>query len=233
MPAPTAPTVTLLRLSFTSFRVTIDGDPGVTHTVRYRKFGDELFSTWATTLTGDGTLDLTGLTSGKSYQVYVVSDGGVGNGYSLPTVKQISLGSDTDSLLAAIKTKYLADALVIAAIPGGIWEGEVPESAADSLPYAYLDLSRISYLHYTEGSFELCDLDFHIYAVGAAAAQNAAKTLKNSFDWCTDLTFSEGSCTQFMPTAYEVVCEMVRYRNTNLIYRAIVSYEAMVQRPNQ
>jgi hypothetical protein len=74
--AVTAPKITLVELTTTSLRVTIAGDAGATH---YARYATGLGGAWTAggNRSGDGVIDIAGLTAGATYyvQVYAVKTG--------------------------------------------------------------------------------------------------------------------------------------------------------------
>ena len=79
---PTAPTLSAVQLTDTSIRATIDGDAGVTNNLLYRASSD-LAWTSGGNRSGDGDIDITGLTTGTEYLILAYSDNG--NSLSVPS----------------------------------------------------------------------------------------------------------------------------------------------------
>lgn len=130
MPIPTQPSLSLTRLSPTSFRATVSGaDGGMTNTLYVRRLpnaGDQV----AGSIVGNGTIDAVGLAANAGYLAWVVSDDGTSQ--SLPAIGAVSLAS-TDTVSGAICAKARADAALMSLCPE-IWANEIPEVDAAGKP---------------------------------------------------------------------------------------------------
>lgn len=239
------PTLTVVRASSTSFTATFSNSfssSAINH-LYYRNLGATTPTDYTgPTRTGNGDITVTGLTTNGFYLVWGVSeDPNDLTCYSIPAIATVSLfaANASDGLLAAIKSKYLSSAELLAIIPGGLYVNEVPEQVGNSaaqitLPYAVVTQSSVALSYTTETtlSFEDATVEFMIYAAGASAATSAMNSLRSVFDWCT-LSFTSGSdltTTFFKPRTWGLTNEMIRHRNGQLIFRADASYETLLSR---
>ncbi len=71
--APSAPTVSAVQLTPTSIRVTVNGDDGVTNRILYRPVTSSTYLDGGSR-SGDGTVDITSLTTGVKYFITAYSD---------------------------------------------------------------------------------------------------------------------------------------------------------------
>lgn len=225
MPAPTQPTLTLARLSPTSFRATIAGDAGAVNRLHYRRHGDTSAFTVGPTRTGPGTLDVTGLRDNEHYTVFVVADNGE---LSPPAVADVSLLLAM-TILGAIQARFSSFPALAAAFPGGLWTGEVAETV--QLPYAYARLPRGGYTWtVTRHYLERASLWVYVYALDAAQAESAASQFRGAFDW-QRIAFDDGSLwAKVEPRAYAVRADVGRWRDGRLVYRAVLQYDVWVNR---
>lgn len=227
MPTPPTPTLTLASPSSTSFTATIaGGSSGAVHTLYYRKTGALLDTTHSPTLTGNGVFSVTGLEVGAHYSAHVV--GAEGGFLSLPAFGWVAL-AQTNTLAQAVHTHFNADGSLVAAITGGLWTGEVPEGTDP--PYAWLDISDVASNPTFEQEFEAARVTVHIYARGAAQAESLAALWKDGFDYET-LGFPLGGVSSVMliPRRYRLVNEMVRYKDSALVYRTVLTYHVLLQK---
>ncbi len=220
---PTQPSIILSALSDSSFQAVIAGDTLPTHRLFYRRV-DELTFTTGPTLVGSGTLTVTGLMTNGQYLVWVVAD--LAGIYSLPAVDLVSLAL-LDTLTGAVHAQWQASAGLTTSVPGGLWTGEVPEGT--TLAYASLDLSGVRSNPLFESQFEMGRFTIHLYAIGAGRAEVGALQVKAAFDYKT-LTFTSAVCVQCVPATYRLVSEAVRHKTGELIHRAILAYDILLQR---
>ncbi len=227
MPPPTQPSLSLSRVSSTSFSAAISGDAGVTNTLNYAISGSILPYTSAPSITGNGSITVTNLVNNGSYNAYAFAYSAVSDSYSLPNFKFLSL-SQPDTLTASLHQLFSSSPALVAAISGGMWTGEIPEST--SPPYCWLDISDVQTAPTFEQEYDAGRVTFNIFALGAESAETCANLLKSVFDYSV-LTFSSASttCIQLMPKRYKLICEMVRYKDSSLVYRAVLSYHTLLQ----
>jgi len=83
MTAPAAPTITAIVPGDGSFRITVDGDAGITNRAYYR-LADDTSWTLGGSVSGDGDITVTGLTNGVAVLVQAVSINGSSE-FSLPS----------------------------------------------------------------------------------------------------------------------------------------------------
>lgn len=232
MPPPSRPTLSLTRDSTTAFTATVSGgDAGVTNTLYYRKTG-ATSDTLGPSRVGNGSfaqvdeLDIHG-----HYTAFVVSSDG--SSYSLPGYAWVALNS-TNTLTAGIHERFNSLPALGTAITGGLWTGEVPEGTAP--PYAWLDVPYMN----IEPLFENaeCQLEagrfvVSIFAIGAEATESCALVFRSGFDY-EIIPFPVGSstiCIQLMPKTQRLRCENLRWRNSQLMWRATLVYHVLVSRP--
>lgn len=227
MPAPSKPSLTLTATSGTSFDAAIVGTVGLTTTAYYRAVGASVDDT-AGSVSGSGTLSVSGLSEGGTYQVYAVTaDAG---GYSLPAYGVVSLAQD-NHLTTAFHSHFNGNAPLVASLPGGLWTGEVPEGTA--LPYAWLDVTGVDTSPTFEDEFDRGTITVHVYGLGAAVVENVVSLWRSAFNYKT-LAFpspASAACVQLFQRRYRLVCEMVRHRDSSLVYHAVLTYHVLVQKP--
>lgn len=227
MPAPASPIVVLTALSGTSFEADVTGTPALTSTVFYRKVGDDVDST-AGTVSGDGVVTVTNLEEGGTYQVFVVTANS--DGYSLPAFGVVSLAQD-NHISTAFHTHLNSNAGLVAALPGGLWTGEVPEGT--NMPYAWLDITAVETSPTFEQEFDRAVVTVHIYGLGASVVENIVTLWRAAFNYKT-LSFpspNSAACVQLFQKRYRLVCELIRHSDSRLIYHAILTYHVLVQHP--
>lgn len=235
MPAPTQPTLTLSRLSSTSFRAAITGDAGATHRLYYRLLNvTPSNDITASTRVGNGNIDAVGLTASSQVMAWIVSDNGE---FSLPRIGFISLVV-SDTLLAAVKTQWYSTPTLLTAA-GKLFANEVPERDESGnlleLPYTYMHLSRtrIDFTFESE-HYEYSTIEFNTFAAGAEAAEAARQEIRTTFDWKNlPFTSSSGTLTttiMAVPTDYEITEEHIRYKDGSMVYRSQMCYEVCVER---
>lgn len=131
---PAQPAISVARLSDTSARVTVDGDAGVTNYVEYADFAD---MEWAAGgyRSGDGTVDITGLTSGHTYLIAA---------YSLHTSGGISEWSDAEIYTAGPASGAVGTyATFIQALRDAVKNSAaLAAKITDGLPAAHVKLGR-------------------------------------------------------------------------------------------
>jgi len=229
MPAPAKPTLTLTPTSSTSFDALVAGTPGLDTAVTYYAVGFPGVDYTAGVVSGTGTLSVTGLSEGASYFVYAVTQD-VG-GYSPPAFATVSLAQD-NHVSTAFHNHFNNDAPLVAALTGGLWTGEVPEGT--EMPYAWLDVSSVDTSPCTfEGEFDRALVTVHVFGLGASVVERIATLWRAAFNY-KQLAFPDPSTAasiQLFQRRYRLVCEMVRHRDSRLIYHAILTYHALVQHP--
>lgn len=229
MPAPNAPTLSLTKLSSSSFRADITGDAGVTHRLFHRNLATGTVTT-AGTRVGDGSITETALTLKSRYLVWVVSDNGQ---YSLPVTGFISLHGG-NSLAGAIRAHY-ADHPTLLTLAGRLYTGTIPEYDEDgirvTIPYTHCDFTGTNFSWTFETIYsEKSIVTFTVYTKGAERSEDAVADLRAAFDWC-DLPFQDGSLTQrFEPVDQKLEAELVRYDDGSVVYVSTVTYDVWVER---
>lgn len=222
------PSISVVADSATAFTVTVSGTAGRDTTIYYRAVGTSVDTT-AGIVSGSGTLTVTSLSTGGSYQLYAVTSEASG-GYSLPAFAVVSLAQD-NHLSTAFHNHFNNQATLVAAMTGGLWTGEVPEGT--EMPYAWLDVSSVDTSPTFEDEFDRGLVTIHIYGLGAAVVERMAKLWRASFNYAT-LTFADpttATCIQLFQRRYRLVCELVRHRDSRLVYHAILTYHVLVQIP--
>ena len=132
-------------------------------------------------------------------------------------------------LSQAIHQAFSTDPTLPTVITGGLWTGEVPEGTAP--PYAWLDLTDTNINPIFEDYFEQSIITVHIYAIGAAAAEAAAVAFRATFDFTTLNFSSPASNIWVKPRRYRLVPERTRWKDGTLMYRAVLTYDILVQKP--
>lgn len=228
MPPPSQPTLTLARLSGTSFSASVSGgDPSATHSLYYARPGVSVFTTASSTVTGNGSFsNVTGLVTNATYVAYAV--GLLSGSYSLPGFSWVSLAAPGD-LAGAVHQLFSGDPALAAAVPGGLWTGEVPEGTA--FPYAWLELPEELTLPTTVDQLESAKLSFHLWGIGAEAASDAAIALKAVFDYATLPPFGDSVSVGTWPVSRRLQCEGLRDASSRLVFRSVVTYRVVTQRP--
>ncbi len=226
----TQPSLSLSRVNSTSFSAAItDGDNALTHALYYWQASNPTRISPGPTIVGLGSLGtLSGLQVNGVYQAFAIATNGT-TAYSLPSpLSSVSLAA-SDTLSAAFHTRFNASPTLSTLLPGGLWTGEVPEGTAP--PYGWLDISRIITSPTFEQQFEAGKLTLHLLTIGAEAAEALALQVKAWFDY-QRLTFSSNAttCIQLLPRDYRLVCEMIRYKDSSLIYRVILTYHILIQK---
>lgn len=224
------PTLALAAASPTSFTATAGGTPGRDTTVYYRRVGDSVDTTLGT-VSGSGVLTATGLSPGASYQAYATTSEASG-GLSPPAFAWVSLASgEANHVSTAFHSHFNSSAPLVAELPGGLWTGEVPEGTP--LPYAWLDVSSVDTSPTFEQEFDRASVTVHVFALGAAAVEKIVAVWRAAFNYET-ITFpdpSTAACVQLFQRRYRLVCELVRHRDSRLVYHGILTYHLLVQRP--
>lgn len=232
MIGPTTPTVSLSRLSSTSFNAAIQSESGAINRLFYRVIGDGEDVT-GPTLTSSGNLPVVGLQDNAQYMVTVVSD--VGDRLSYPNIGFVSLVS-SDTLSAAIRTKWDQSPTLLA-LGGKLYLNEIPEVDEDghplNVPYTYVELGRTLFEWTTEQTYmEINTVEFCTYALGGANAEAAADEVRSIFDW-QSLPFrdpAKSDTIRVEPTDYKVESQMTRYRTGEIVFASHVNYHVVVGR---
>lgn len=230
MPTPSTPSLTLTRLSSTSFRALITGDPGATHLLFYRLLDSQNDSPGGSRL-GDGSLDISGLTDSAQLLAWALSSNGQ---LSLPRFEFLSLVTP-DTLTGAIKSRWYSSVPLLSKA-GKLYANEVPERDTDgaplAVPYTYMDVSRTRFeWTVTNTYYAYTDIEFNIFAVGAQAAEEAQDELENTFNWKTlPFTSINTRTISFAPIDDQLTSENLRYKDGSLIYRAQTCYQVCLQK---
>lgn len=134
------------------------------------------------------------------------------------------------SLSQAWHNHFNKSASLKAAIPGGIWTGQVPEGTL--YPYAWADIAQVN-THYTMlNRMEYARIFTHIYALGAEDVEAVAGKFKDHYDE-SRLEFAVGSqayCVAVIPQTYKLLSENLRHKSGALIFRASLLYFVLYQR---
>jgi hypothetical protein len=224
---PSTPTLTLARASGTSFTASVTGDASATHTLYYGTSGSAPTTAWGVTVAGSGDFGtVTGLSPNGSYAAYAVAS--EAGSYSLPGFAWVSLAA-AGTLAGAVHAWFNGDAALVAAIPGGLWTGEVPEGT--SFPYAWLELPEATSLPNFVDQLEASRVVFHVWAVGAEAAQLAAEKVRARFDYRQLDAYGDSACVGMVPRHWRLQCEGLRDPAGRLVFRAVVGYQVLTQRP--
>lgn len=86
------------------------------------------------------------------------------------------------SILAAVQARFDFLLPAQAALPGGLWTGDVPEGLA--MPYGVLSEGDTQFEWTFEDSYwEKGTVDIVVYAVGDAAVVEALRQFELAFDW--------------------------------------------------
>lgn len=227
MPYPATPSLTLARVSNTSFSAAMNtADAGSTVRLYYQLIGSTAAFIAGPTVVTSGTGTLNSLVNQGQYSAYAVTDNG--SSFSQPAFKSISLAS-TDSLFAAILAKFNSNAPLVAMITGGLWVGEVPENVDP--PYCYYDQSLISTAPNFVDELEFGSVSFNVYALGYHNAHQAVRQLKAVFDY-SSLTFATfAGSVGIWPLSWRIYNEHIRFRDNEQIHRGTVNYRLAFQKP--
>lgn len=229
MPAPTTPTITLTRVSSTSFLAALSGDNGGTTYNLYKKKIWSGAESSAGSRTNSGNITVSFLDPNASYLVWVVCSNGE---LSLPAISYISL-NEADTVAAAVKTKW--DTLpALASLAGPLFTQEVPENHDGEeveLPYSWVNVgsSKFDWTFETK-YFEHTDLDFYILCKGLETAEQASSEFRTNFDWDNLVFSSDSSCLIVAPTDYQLTKEFTTYKDGEPVYSVKVSYHVTVER---
>lgn len=138
------------------------------------------------------------------------------------------MSQDIQLLSESIHAQFNGNSAVVTAIAGGMWTGEIPEGTTP--PYAWLDMTNTTISPIFEEFFEHSTFAIHIYAIGAAQAEQTASLVRQTFDWKT-LPFSpEIACVWCKPRRYRLVPERARWKDGTLMYRAVLVYDVLVEK---
>lgn len=222
-----SPGLTITVTSNTSFRATVDGDLAHQFLLYYCRVGTFSYHMLGP-ITGPGTFaEVTNLEPLSHYHIYAVAYDGTG--YSLPTWQSIALVAP-DSILTSFHHHLTESPALSAALSGGMWTGEVPEGTEP--PYAWLELSEIVFAPNMKDEGQYGRIAVHLYAVGADAADRLAWLFNSWFAYQT-LEFADPEstkCIAMLPIRYRLVCEMLRHRSGQLIWRAVLNYQILLQK---
>lgn len=138
------------------------------------------------------------------------------------------MADEIDLLSQAVHAQFASSSDLVAGISGGLWTGEIPEGTTP--PYAWLDLTNTNISPIFEDFFEHSTFAVHIYAIGAAQAEQLGSLFRTAFDW-QELPFSsDASCIWLKPRRYRLVPERARWKDGTLMFRAVIVYDVLVQR---
>jgi hypothetical protein len=166
-------------------------------------------------------------------QVYAVCKDAQNN-ISLPFFSSLDL-NNPDSILSAVKSKWYSTPSLMSKFTGGMFANEAPESIEGktlSMPYVIVRDSDRNFNFTTESTyFEGTNLDFIIYAPGAALVDECLEIIRESFDW-KPLPFVKltNKTVSMQPIEQNVRSENFRYKDGNLIFRGSVIYDIMITR---
>jgi hypothetical protein len=220
MPLP-MPVLTPVVVNDHTLKLTVGGSGNVTYHVYGRRGGKEL-SEHLGSRTGEGDLFASNLESHRGYIVWCVAEDNTG--YSLPVIQQVSL-LQTDSLTGAIVAKFDTQPELLAACPGGIWTGEVPEDQEPT--YVYLEVGGTTYLYTFAGSY-VERTEVTVSFIGTAESVERAKdAFQASYDWAS-LPLTRGELTQVLLLGNDLRSESMRWKDGTLVFRGRLVYEVMV-----
>lgn len=134
-------------------------------------------------------------------------------------------------LSEAIHHHFQQSTSLVQALTGGLWTSEVPERTP--FPYAWVDLQDITTHYNFVSRAEYARIFIYIYALGAEATEALAELWKSYFDECT-LPFSSIHgfySIMFLPVRYRLNSERLRHRDGQVVFRASLLYQTIVQRP--
>lgn len=224
---PSTPTLSLIALTETSFRATINSDVGVTNRLFYRRL-PETSDTVGPTRIGPGTIDVTGLVFAGQYLVTVVSDDG---SLSLPAIAAVSLLS-TATLSGMLVSLFNINPAIIAVVPAGLWYGQVPEYV--ELPFAGLVIPTTNpNWTFEESYWDDAVAQIFIFDRGAAQVDAEATVIQNYFDLIKPPLSFPGSTAILMGmfrTNSETAVEEARARDGEIVYHAMLEYHCYVSR---
>jgi len=139
-----------------------------------------------------------------------------------------------DSIIAAVTLAW-SGAANLQNLAGPLFDSEVPESLNDEPvvpPYTVVTAEK-SHFEWTfeDTYFEQTRLEFCVYCLGAAAAEEAAALIHATFDW-KPLPFALSTSVSLwvQPVDYAVNNTFTRYKTGDVVYRADLSYDVAVQR---
>lgn len=225
MPPP-QPSLSLSRVSATSFSASVSGGSvSATHTLYYRKAGASSDTTGPSLVGNGGLGTMSGLSANATYQAWAV--GLEGGSYSLPGFAYVSL-AQPETLAAGLHAHFNGSAALTAGVTGGMWTGEVPEGTAP--PYVWLDVQEVRQVPNFVDQLEYARVFAHLYGLGAEQTETMAYRFKGHFDY-GELSISGVDCVALLPTTYRLVSEAMRHRDGRLVFRAVMGYNAILQRP--
>ena len=229
-----SPSFDLIRKSSTAFTLRITFPLNNTIDI-YTKSSDSSTQQYLYygSMSQSGDFDVTNRPSFSFQQVYVLLKNAQG-ATLLPFFSSIDLNYP-DSILAAVKTKWYSTPSLISKFTGGLFANEAPESIEGrplSMPYVIVRDSDRQFNFTTESTyFEGTNLDFIIYAPGAALIDECLEILREAFDW-KPLPFQKDTnhTVSMQPIEQNVRSENFRYKDGNLIFRGSVIYDIMITR---
>lgn len=130
------------------------------------------------------------------------------------------------TLLGACVSLYSSAGLDAAA---KIWVSQAPEGS---------DLPLVVLVHQgevpewtTERAYEqMGNLQFLVFSKGAAAVEDLALEIMQTFDWTTSLSITGATGIEVMRTNYLVAVEEPRAQDGEIVYRAEISYKVRTTR---
>ncbi len=230
MPLPATPTLVLTAASSSSFSASFSGgDAGATHHLQYRVVGAASDTEHPSTVVGSSGsfAPVTGLADNCTVVGYCYGVVGSSSA-SLPGFAWVSLASPED-LAGAVHAFAAGDPALSAALPGGLWTGEVPEGTA--MPYAWLETPETLSIPNFVSQMESHRVNFHVWAAGARAASSVARLVKSRFDYATLDPFGDQTHVGTLPRSFRLQCENLRDSSSRLIYRAVVTLHFLCQLP--
>lgn len=229
-----SPFFDLMRTSPTSFIIKM-GFSQIYTTDIYTKSSDSFTDQYLYhgSMSQPGDLHVENRTPFSFQQIYAVCKDSQ-NRISLPYFSAVDLNYP-DSILAAVKSKWYSTPSLINKFPGGMFANEAPESVEGktlSMPYVIVRDSDRNFNFTTEATyFEGTNLDFIIYAPGAALVDECLEIIREAFDW-KSLPFEKNTnkTVSMQPVEQNVRSENFRYKDGNLIFRGSVIYDIMITR---
>lgn len=230
----TAPTIDLHRLSSTQFKAFLAFPLDCSAEIYVKSF--DTFSQqyiYRGSLQQPGEITISECQPFSYQQVFAISRKAADQ-ISLPSFSSIDLNYP-DSILSAVKSKWYSTPSLSAKFPGGMFANEVPESLNNKklvMPYVIVRDTDRSFNFTTESTyFEGTNLEFVIFAPGAALIDECVEVVRENFDW-KPLPFQKetNKTVSMQPVEQNVRSENFRYKDGNLIFRGSVLYDIIITR---
>ena len=229
-----SPTALGSRISKTSYKVTVSVPAGTNADLYVRNSPADLdgYSFYGSRI-GPGDITVSGRVANSYQFFYVVARDNTGS-LSLPVFGTVDLNT-SDSLNSAIRRYWYSNTELTSKFKGGLFINEVPETFENKplvMPYCMFrsDQSEFTFLM-AESYFESSEVDFVVFAPGAALVDECLDLLQKSLDFQL-LNFSqEGDNTlSIMPNNRSLTSENFRHKDGNLIFRGSLNYDIVVTR---